>query len=273
MTIFPYRWLWHYSHALEARFFLLDELHRLRAAGKILPRRTAARIWRSPAEAEDWIHLSCFLDPREKVLLIDVGANVGDFTKNFLEFFPNSSVDAFEPVKESFDTLDACFRDDPRVRTHHCALSDFDGERMMEVAEVTTFSSFERYTADATRLEAEHTHRQMTDCRRLDGFQFPTDGRTVVLKIDVQGHEVEVLKAGRKTLDEVSVCLIETSFANQYEKREPSFSNIANIMREAGLFPIIFQEYGRNKSAYAVERDVLFVKKELLKNIWFDHYR
>jgi FkbM family methyltransferase len=272
MAFFPYRWLWHYSHALEMRLQLLDELHRLRAAGKRLPRGTAARIWKCPADTEDWIHLACFLDPADELLLLDVGANVGNFTSDFLDVFANSAVEAFEPVAETFTRLKARFREDRRVKTHNCALSSLDGERAIAVADVDTYSSFERYTTDAARAEARHTRPQMTDCRRLDGFQFATEGRTVVLKVDVQGHEIEVLKGARNTLQCVDVCLIETSFANQFKEMRPSFPGVTRMLEEADLFPVIFQEFGRGSSAYAFERDVVFVKRNLLRKIWFNNY-
>jgi hypothetical protein len=44
------------------------------------------------------------------------------------------------------------------------------------------------------------------------------------------------------------------------------------LLSECGLYPIVFQDYGRVVSNYAFERDVLFVKRELLSKIWFRNY-
>ena len=66
--------------------------------------------------------------------------------------------------------------------------------------------------------------------------------------------------------------LLECTFADEYEGKEPSFSPCCSLLRECGLYPIVFQDYGRALSNYAFERDVLFVKRELLGKIYFRNY-
>ena len=39
------------------------------------------------------------------------------------------------------------------------------------------------------------------------------------------------------------------------------------LMQCANLYPIIFQDYGRRISDYTFERDVLFVRRELLSKV------
>ncbi len=61
-------------------------------------------------------------------------------------------------------------------------------------------------------------------------------------------------------------------FANEYEGLEPSFPSVAQILREHGLYPIIFQGFGGKVSNYPFERDVVFARKELLNNVFFHNY-
>ena len=78
--------LFHYAHALETRFFQLFELSILRREGIDLGPRFNKRIWKNPAQTEDWVNLARFLRPTETVLLLDVGANVGTSLQSSLQF-------------------------------------------------------------------------------------------------------------------------------------------------------------------------------------------
>lgn len=50
--------------------------------------------------------------------------------------------------------------------------------------------------------------------------------------------------------------------------KKPSFSAVTCRLEEAGLYPIIFQDFGRTISPYAFERDVIYVKRSLPNNIF-----
>ena len=47
---------------------------------------------------------------------------------------------------------------------------------------------------------------------------------------------------------------------------------ISKQLEIAGLFPIIFQGYGKEESIYPFERDIIFVKGKLLPKIFFKNY-
>ena len=81
-----------------------------------------------------------------------------------------------------------------------------------------------------------------------------------------------MLRGTGPVFDAVDVALTEVSFANEYEGLEPSFPAVAQILREHGLYPIIFQEFGAEVSNYPFERDVVFARKDLLNKIFFHNY-
>jgi len=95
-----------YVHAIEFRLFLLSELQFLMNQGKRITKEILRQICFSPANAEDWINLLRFLVPIEEIFLIDVGANKGEWFTEFLKFFPNTEVVAFEPTSGPFADIE-----------------------------------------------------------------------------------------------------------------------------------------------------------------------
>ncbi len=264
------RTLHHYAHALESRLFQLQELSLLRAEGVHFDKRFYRNLWKSPGQTEDWVNLARFLNPSEKVFLIDVGANVGNFTAEFLSLYKIGKSVCFEPVQATFEQLANRFSADVRVVTHRCALSDADGVGTIFLHADTTLCSLAQYTEEANAFYKTVTQPlETTPCKRLDSFVFDRSGAKLLVKIDVQGFEMEVIRGALNTLKMAEVVLLECSFANEYAEKEPSFAPICAMLRDCDLYPIVFQDFGRSLSNYAFERDVLFVKRELLDKIWF----
>jgi FkbM family methyltransferase len=199
------------------------------------------------------------------VFLIDVGANVEDFTAEFLSHYKGGRSACFEPVRTTFEKLARRFPANARVAMHQCALSDADGRAAIYIHEDNTLCTLGEYTEEANAFYQTAT-RQSEEivCARLDSFEFKNDGGKLLVKIDVQGLEGEVIRGGMETIKRADAVLLECSFANEHAGKELSFSSSCAMLRECGLYPIVFQDFGRALSNYAFERDVLFVKRALL---------
>ncbi len=265
--------MYHYVHALETRLFQMYELSLMKRKGSPFGSHFRRQLWRSPSETEDWVNIARFFDPDERILLIDVGANVGDFTSGFLSIYKNARFICFEPVTSTFARLAKRFSGETRVEAHQYAVSDADGSAVIHLQEDSTLCTLTQYTKDANEAyEAMATASEEIVCRRLDSLQFEKGDGRLFIKVDVQGFEIEVIGGGIDTLARADALLLECSFADEYENKEPSFSPACALLRECGLYPVVFQDYGRQISNYAFERDVLFVKRELLSKIWFRNY-
>jgi FkbM family methyltransferase len=264
------RSLHHYAHALETRLFQLQELSLLRAEGVHFDRSFYFEVLRSPGSTEDWVNLARFVRPAEKVFLVDIGANVGDFTAAFLSHYKQGNAICFEPVQSTFDGLTKRFAGNDRVVTQRCALSDAEGEGTIHLHADNTLNTLTQYTEAANAFYKTQTvPTETTPCKRLDSFAFDQGDARLFVKIDVQGFETEVIRGGLNTLKAADAVLLECAFADEYQSKEPSFAPICAMLKDCDLYPIIFQDYGRALSNYAFERDVLFVKRALLDQIWF----
>ena len=264
-----FRFIHHYSHALEIRSMLSSDYLRQRAHHEAYPKGLLRKIWTEPGSMEDLIQLSRFLRVDGKNLLIDIGGNTGYWAAAFLEVFPQTDIVSFEPDKRAAVKYCERFRGNQNVVLHTVALSDQSGKARLMLGKQSTFSSLEQYAETQEDRKIEIVGYTEVDKERLDDVPIATNGfDKVFLKLDVQGHEFEVLSGGVRFLKNVDVILAELSFATEYKGKEPSFSAVTNLLQSTGHYPIIFQDYGRSLSPYAWERDVIFVRKHLLGQIW-----
>ncbi|HEX2613100.1 MAG TPA: FkbM family methyltransferase [Fibrobacteria bacterium] len=160
--------------------------------------------WSGHAEPE-MLRLREFV-PRNLAAL-DVGANIGLYSYALSRLCPR--VEAFEPQPECARVLRA-FSRGRNVRLHESALSDAEGELTLHVpvigGEAATGMASLRAEA-AQNSDGAGVRRLQVPVRRLDSFGFTGLG---FIKIDVEGHEIEVLRGAEETLArEKPVLLIE----------------------------------------------------------------
>jgi FkbM family methyltransferase len=134
-------------------------------------------------------------------LAVDVGANVGDWTAELLARFPRAIVLAFEPQAHAHAQLHERFSGKGMVAPVRMGLSDAPREATLTasshgacvLATLHERDDAENYHGSGVVLDRAETVWLDT----LDAFVPP---RVHVLKIDVEGHELAVLRGGRETL-------------------------------------------------------------------------
>lgn len=264
-----FRFIQHYAHAIELRARLACELGRAVRLGKALPARIMGRTLRHPHAYEDKILLLRLLAPSAENLLIDAGGNTGYWCESFLEFFPNSSVVAFEPLPQEFEAYGRRFRDAPRVAVHNVGLSDRSEVARIHVARNSAHSSLHRHVDGVAAPQAESEDSQEVRLETLDSFRLGSlPAARKLLKVDVQGHELNALRGAVATLPHIDVVLVECSFLTQYQGVLPSFAAVAALLGEFDIYPAMFRDYGDSLGPHAWERDVIFCRKELLDHVW-----
>lgn len=256
--------------ALERRAFLLSELDDLSRLGRRVPAGLRSLALRSPSAAEDYINFLRFVDPEESVQLIDIGANCGDWCGAFLSYFPKTSVFAIEPAAATFRQLQARFAGDARVHALQAGASETAGSAVLHIGKDSTLNSLERYAEQfaADRDNVIKGGEDVSLVRVDDVVKMDESAARRVLKIDVQGHELSALKGAVETLQRIDVALCELSFVTEYVGVAPSFPAVTALLAEAGLFPVIFQEYGTTLSNHRLECDVIYVRDTLFPQLY-----
>lgn len=157
-------------------------------------------------------------------VVLDVGANSGQFGTGLRRADFRGRIISFEPLSEPFSQLAREASKDPLWDCRQCALGDIDGEIEMNVAanggESSSVLPMLKTHQDAFP-SASYVGTELVPIRRLDSvtprfLQSPTD--IAFVKIDVQGFEKQVLAGSQSTLNECCVGMqLELSFAPLYE--------------------------------------------------------
>jgi FkbM family methyltransferase len=137
--------------------------------------------------------------------IFDVGAYQGDFTKMCLEVWPATRVTAFEVLERRVEDLRRLNASGVPVEVFGCLVG-------AENREAVPFHEMET----ASSVLREHVHKlaatKQYPMRTVDTVVHEhCTGWPDLLKLDVQGYELEVLKGAERTLDHVSVVLAEVN--------------------------------------------------------------
>lgn len=171
--------------------------------------------WGAGTIAEEISACSSLLAEKPR-LLIDIGGNRGSYTKEFLSRFPGSEVHIFEPSSNNVKLLQDAFRSVVGVEVVEAALSD-------------DFGSLPLYSdvpgsglASLTRRRLSHFGIEMNETEEVAVMRFDHYWRgvsspsTVIdcVKIDVEGHEMSVLKGFGDVLGLVKLVQFEFGGCN-----------------------------------------------------------
>ena len=192
--------------------------------------------------------------------VIDVGANKGQFALLALELFPEAVVHAFEPLAAPFARLSAWGKDETRLARHRLALAAIAGPATMQVTARDDSSSLRAIT-DRQVAVFPGTHAigtELVETARLDAVLSPAQLRPpTLLKIDVQGSELEVLKGAGALLGLIDWVYVECSFEELYagQSLEPE---VTAFLGAAGFTPLVHWNIARDEGGRPVQADVLF---------------
>lgn len=191
--------------------------------------RAYRRIFRTEYEASFDRAIESALRPGAVVW--DVGANIGHYTQNFADRVgPEGMVLAFEPSPPSAALLRSRFGEMANVRIEEVALSDVTGSAAFFTSdESVTDGLFEGSMAAAGATV------EVPVCR---GDSYPTELWPNIVKIDVEGFELEVLEGlvGILPDDRLEHLFVEVHFLNLAKRGRGSAPNqIVTLLRKHGF--------------------------------------
>ena len=201
-----------------------------------------------------------FIEDRQIDLVIDVGANIGQFGESLRDGGYQGRIVSFEPIESAFQTLAKKAAGDSKWEVHHCGLGAAAGTANLHVSELSVFSSILNMTSAAglhdSRMAVDHVEE--VPIQTLDQVAAGLSGK-ILLKIDTQGYERQVIEGGQQTIPRMLGILLELPIIHVYDG-EWSFHEALKFMAGMGFVPAQIQPVGYHgiDKVSAVEFDCLF---------------
>ncbi|MEO6784958.1 MAG: FkbM family methyltransferase, partial [Chthoniobacteraceae bacterium] len=229
----------------------------LRGLALILREPGFARVRRVGGDRELFRLLSRpWLDRGGIRAVIDCGANEGQAAIAFRELFPEAHIHSFEPLAEPAARLKERFSGDQRFWLHPVACGSTAGRVPFREAEFSPASSFLKACGSAPEEELPTSAQPTTievPVERLDAY-LPDKNLPPgpwLLKLDVQGFELEVLRGAVGLFPNVSVIVCEILLAEFYEG-QARLEDIFGFLRSHGFVPIDIDEPIRTPNSHKI---------------------
>ncbi|MEI8349047.1 MAG: FkbM family methyltransferase [Candidatus Omnitrophota bacterium] len=185
-------------------------------------------------------------------IIIDVGAAGG--TPALLNIFPDAKYIWIEPLKE--------------FESHLNKLSKrYNGQVIIAAAgklsgvSVITISPDLYGSSLSYDNSNESTLREVNTIRLDDLIEEHNLKNNILLKVDVQGYELEVLEGAQHVLQVCEVVILEVSLF-KFQRDYPDFSEVVEYMKKRNFVVYdIVDGHNRPLDGALAQKDVLFVKE------------
>jgi FkbM family methyltransferase len=202
-------------------------------------------------------------------LVLDVGANIGQYARLIRELNYKGKIVSFEPLASAYETLLTVSKSDPLWDiAPRMALGDKNGTIKINVSGNSQSSSALNLLDSHLKVAPDSAYISVEDVQlgKLSTVVKPyLDGerlfKKVFLKIDVQGLEDKVLEGSLDILNSIVAIQLELSMIPLYEK-ELLYKDMFLYLETLGyelydLSPVICDP----ESARVLQMDGIFVKK------------
>jgi FkbM family methyltransferase len=197
-------------------------------------------------------------------LIVDVGANKGQFAIAARKCLPEARIISFEPLKAPADIFEKVFEDDYLVSLHRMAIGVSEEVATMHIskredsssllpisdAQVSHFPGTEE--KETLEVNVSPLHKVLA----LKDFRYPA-----LLKVDVQGFEMSVFKGAESLLNAFQYVYVECSFVELYTGQALAHEIIEYLgshrFAVQGVYNTQFDENGK-----AIQADFLFGRIE-----------
>jgi FkbM family methyltransferase len=198
--------------------------------------------------------------------IVDAGAYVGDIAKIFLTLFPDTKIYAFEPANSTFLKLKSNTKNYSNIKPRQAALSSRRGIATLYINKQNSTNALSEIGSMSKKYlswQTETISTEKVQLLTLDSWIKINRVKSVeILKMDVQGHELELLKGAVQSLKS-SVRLIYTKvrFVRIY-KKDCLFSDVDTYLNKFGfkLFQIYNLTIGNDRRL--ITGDAIFVHED-----------
>lgn len=200
-------------------------------------------------------------------VVLDIGANAGQFATRIHRIIPNAIIHSFEPLPSVFPLLKETFeREGIKGKCHPFALGNINESLTMHLHVDHSPSSSILQTTDSHKISDPRTvstKDEIIQVKRLDDIATnlglsPTS--RILIKMDVQGYEKNVILGGKNTFSLANAIITEICLYQMYHG-QPSFTEMHNLIENMN-----FRYAGNFDQSQQSDGEIISVDTFYLKN-------
>jgi FkbM family methyltransferase len=218
-------------------------------------RRSESHLYKRPID---------FIRSRNIDVVVDVGANVGQYGERLRHAGYSGWIVSAEPVRQSYEALKARAAADPGWKVLNLAFGQESGRAVINVSEASVLSSLQAQTSAAAEFNPEFkvTGRETVQVARLDEIFHDLPKGRRFLKVDTQGYEQQVLEGSAGCISEFLGVQLELPIIHLYEEVW-RFHEAVSYMERRGfeISNIIPVNYDHGDTVSLVEVDCIFRRR------------
>lgn len=200
-------------------------------------------------------------------LLLDVGANIGQYVIDNRQQGYLGQVVSFEPLPDAYETLLENADEDSQWIIHErCAVGSESGQTQINISKNSFSSSLLPMlnTHSDSAPESVYIGTASTPVIALDSIyeRYAKGKKKVFLKIDTQGFEAHVLSGALQSLRSIFAVQLELSLVPLYANQE-LYPYFLKFFEEHGFYLWqIIPGFIDNESGQSLQFDAIFLRKE-----------
>jgi FkbM family methyltransferase len=198
-------------------------------------------------------------------LVLDVGANEGQYSAELRKAGYKGRIISFEPLHDAFHALKTKCSADPAWIAEKLALGDRNGTDIIHVSGHSPSSSLLPMTDLHTNSVpgSAYAGDESIELKTLDSIysDLKVAGEKIFMKVDTQGYEMHVLEGAAQTLPLIAGLQLELSASALYEGEELYYT-ICRYVEEKGFRLVrIIPGYTNKSTGEMLQFDAVFFRK------------
>jgi FkbM family methyltransferase len=185
--------------------------------------------------------LSNYLKNKKKPIILDVGANVGNYSKHIFEANSSSSVFAFEPHPRTFKKLVSNMQNNSNFQAFNVGVGNENGQ--LELYDYDTSAGSQHASVYKDVIKYLHKGNPISlsiQIIKLDEFILSKNIDNIdLLKIDTEGHEFNVLLGCMKKMRDKKIKAIHLEFNEMNIISRVSFKDFWDYLSDYKLHRIL----------------------------------